>query len=221
MWLMNNESIVLLEPYDKRTWLMSVLDIERYPDNCVSEEATESSPEEKGESTDAGEVVVEEDDVTDDGYAELVAELEADKNGCYGSDEVKLYKVWRSEFGKRPFMTWEPMGGFDEDEGFVEKIYYGFRIARVDSDSFYLWMINVEADPFDDLKALEALMDSDPPHDPRLERSARREIEKVLRRNAENDAIYAERAYHFRRVLNDDVYLFDDLFEEVVSVEDY
>ena len=219
MWLMNNETIVLLEPYDKRTWLLSGVEIKRIPDNCVTEQKSETPVE--NEEVKAEAVDIEQDDIADDRYAELVAELEADTNGCYGTDEVTLYKAWRSEFGKRPFLTWEPMGAYDEAGRSGEKIYYGFRIDKVDTDSFRLWMINIDADEFEDLEALEEFVDSDPPYDPRLERSARRELEKVLRRNADNDDIYVDDAHHFRRVLEEDVDLFSDLFEEVVSVEDY
>lgn len=219
MWIMDGATIVLMEPYDKRTWLMSGIDINRYADNCDANEESEEPVTKPAEESDGDEAVIDVDEIEDDEYAELVAELAADTTGCYGADEVALYKAWLSTFGGEPFMTWEPMGAYDEDHGFVDPIWYGFRVDKVDTDNFHLWMIDIDSEPFEDLEALEKLGEAEPPYDSRLSKSAQRAIEKVLRRNADNDDIYSSDSLQLRRVNPEDAELFLDLVEEVVTFD--
>lgn len=222
-WIMDGETIVLMEPYDKRTWLMSHVNIKHYPDDCSVVEEPAAPVEQPADKTEdqedlIQEVVIPDDDRPDDEYGQLVADLEADTAGCYGAENVALFKVWRSEFGKRPFITWEPMGVFADPRAY-KSIWYGFRVDRADADNFYLWMIDLDSSRFEGIEALDMLMDSEPPHSPRVMKSVQRAIEKVLRRNADNDDIYSSHSTHLRRVDPDDVHVFMDLVEEVVSVD--
>lgn len=200
MWIMDGGAVVLIEPFDKRTWLVSMVEIDHDEDLCA--------PETEGESPSNN---------YSDSYAELVESLEADEAGCFSADEVELYKAWHSKFGGRAFMTWDDKGSFDDEYGFMSVIWLGFRIDKLDADNFELRMIDLDFDPFDEIEALEEIKDSDPPYDPRKLKSAQRAVEKIIRRNADDDAMYADDPLLFQRVQPNHHDLFIDIIDDVVS----
>lgn len=200
MWIMDGGALVLIEPYDKRTWLVSLVEIDHDADLCPAETEGESPPKDHADS-----------------YADLVEALEADEAGCFSAVEVELYKAWHSKFGGRSFLTWDDKGSFDDEHGFMSIIWLGFRVDKLGVDNFELRMIDIESDPFDEIEALEEIKDFDPPYDPRKLKTAQRAVEKIIRRHADDDAIYADDPLLFERVRPDHHDLFIDILDDVVS----
>ena len=199
MWIMDGEGIVLIEPFDKRTWLVSMIAIKHDSELCAAGNEPDSDP---------------------DDYGQLVNALESDDEGCYGADEVELYKAWRSKFGGRHFMTWDAKGSYDDEHEFMTVVWFGFRIDKLDGNRFALRMIDFEYDAFANDEAIEGIKGVEPPHEPKKFRRAQRAVEKIVRRNADDEEMYAD-ALEFRRVLPAHRELFIDIIDDVIETQDF
>lgn len=124
----NDLMVANFEPYDKRTWLLATIDIER------TDECTGDPP-----------------DTMPDSYAALVAAVEQHGEDCYAGEAAQLYKVWLSELGGQRFMTWELRGLpplTDEDELY----WFVSRVEKVDADNLKLWVIDEGFEGFEDVE---------------------------------------------------------------------
>ena len=131
--------IVLLEPYDKRTWLGIM--VEPYLD------ASRASA-----------------DAEIDTYEGLVAASKDPSSGlsAVSADQVGLYKIWLTKLGGALFMVWQPKGVYDEGE-FGAEYALNWRITKHSESSFDLDMIDLNHPAFEgvdesDRKALERVI---------------------------------------------------------------
>ena len=131
--------IILLDPYDKRTWLGIMVEPHM----------------EKTATTDKY------DDYT---YEGLVAAMQEQsiQSPLVTADEVALYKIWLTKLGGEQFMVWQPKGFYNEGE-FGAEYAYNYRIDKHNESSFDLHMIDMDHPWFKgvddkDRKALEKVI---------------------------------------------------------------
>lgn len=118
----------VVEPYDKRTWLVMGIAIES--DDDVDFDDYDFS--------------------TYAGYEKLVADHRESPKNFY-SDDVILYKAWLTKLGGVQFWTWEPKGMVDaltEDP----EAWFVHRIQKEDDNTLSLDMVDGDADFFDDIE---------------------------------------------------------------------
>jgi len=195
------ESVFLIEPYDKRTWLVSNISIYVNEKHCPELEVSPGGVE------------------TD--YELLIRQLQQSDFRCARRSEEfpGLYKVWRTKLGGQWFMTWEGKGFLDVEVGFAPFIWFGFKIGSTSENEFSLWMVYEDYDGFatpDVSEKLDALEELDPPYDPRVLKAARKAVERVISRNVDDDDLYdGEIVLH--RLLPEHY----ELFEETAVVDMY
>lgn len=198
MWLMlgddDDSFVTLFEPYDKRTWLISQFPISVDEESCDWDD----------------DVSVEGEDEDEVDYDFMVRFIEAHGADCFGADGVAHYKAWRTKLGRKWFMTWEPKGRYDEDFGFATELWLAWRIDKAGSDHFSLTMIDADYDGFDELEDYQEIADLDPPYDSRKLKSARRAIERVIRKNTDDEGLYIDGATELSRVRPEHFDLFED-----------
>jgi hypothetical protein len=105
------------EPYDKRTWLLSIVPIER---------GKEADLENYELSKDVD-------------FDRLIENESVGKDGATATS-LSLYKVWRTKLGGEWFMTLEPKADF-ENESFSPEIWFVFGIGRPDENELSLRMV--------------------------------------------------------------------------------
>lgn len=175
IWLHMGEgeipAVTLFEPYDKRTWLVTMHTVSDDGEGCAEDTDESSSP----------------------GYAYWVQLYEAAAGNCYEFDGSAIYKVWRTRMSDTWLMTWEPKGAFDENHGFGSEYWLVFRSDRESGDRFTLTMIDAGHEAIEEVlesEDLEWLDDADPPYDPRKLRAARRQVERVIRRHIDDESLF-------------------------------
>ena len=131
VWMYLDESepgFYTFEPYDKRTWLLTGI------------------PLEKGEAADFSGYDLESAD-------DVVRLMENEAIGADGATatETILYKVWRTKLGGEWFLTWEPKAVFDQDN-FKPEVWWVFRIDRPDADTLDLYLVSGDSDLFEDVE---------------------------------------------------------------------
>jgi hypothetical protein len=105
------------EPYDKRTWLLSIVPIER------------------GKEADLDNYKLSKDVDFD----RLIENESVGKDGATATS-LSLYKVWRTKLGGEWFMTLEPKADF-ENESFSPEVWFVFGIGRPDENELTLRMV--------------------------------------------------------------------------------
>jgi hypothetical protein len=185
IWLWG-EGVAMFESYDKRTWLLSTYKIRDL--DCTTKISG---------------------DVEDFGYDGFVAKLRGAGTSCLKGDLTDLYKVWLTDIGQGEFMTWEPKGGFDEEDAFDPDIWYVWRLVRNGREQFILRLVDPEFEGFEEpglAAKLETLADQRP-NNPKLQKSTRRDVERMIRRNLDNDDLYDDDSV-FLRIKPEDYDLF-------------
>lgn len=133
MWVGGIEDgfvVANFEPYDKRTWLLTYIEVDRLS-GCTGR-AAHTEP---------------------DSYATLVAMIEKNGRDCYASGDPQLFKVWLSKLGGQRFLTWEPKGLTPVGEGQeLELLWWVFREEKLDSDNLNLWPIDAYFEGFENVE---------------------------------------------------------------------
>ena len=183
-WIFSDvESVYLyvLEPYDKRTWLVRGLAEFRRAEG---------------------------DDQNEDpalGYDEMIAIAVAAGSDSVIDMEQGLYKGWRKKLGKHWFMTWEPKAVETERGEFTPDAWWGFRLDKIGSDEFRLLMINIESDL---LESFNDKYDSDDYELPRDIKVVQRAFEREVKRHADDMRLYSSddevMELHFYRLRAED-----------------
>ena len=108
----------VFEPYDKRTWLLTGIQIE------------------EGKDADFSDYDLEE-------YDDLVHLMENESIGDDGATATGtvVYKAWLTKLGGVWFMTWEPKAVFNQDN-FKPEVWWVFRIDRPDANTLDLTMLD-------------------------------------------------------------------------------
>lgn len=135
MWAhVNGEwGVTLFEPYDKRTWLVTSVEVGRDPDH----------------DDDCGEGPKVDD------YAGLIAWIEEHGKSCLEGQNAIVYKAWRSKQGKHWYLTMELKGQVPHEEGkdmFDEEFWVVYRIDKGSDDTFSLRGIDGEFDGFEGVR---------------------------------------------------------------------
>lgn len=195
IWMLEDEnSFYIFEPYDKRTWLLSGLEI--YEDEDYEDCA------QKFAAGEAADLESDEAEAELNSYEQLIADLRRYGTNCYeGEREDGVIKAWRTKLGGEWFMTWEPLGMFDGESGFGADEWIVYKIDTSTPDQLRLWMLS------DDHEAWE-VFEGDDGKD-----YTRRAVEKVIRKHADEDEMYYEDPLIFYRVLPEHY----DLFEAFVD----
>ena len=193
-WLRQSHDtiLVLLEPWDKRSWLLTSYEFNFT--KCAAEG-----------------VEFDEEDLP--GYADIVTEFHALGTNCVTGEFSEIYRAWHVDLGGKQFMTWEPKGVFDETHGFEPEFWIGLRLEKASVDELTFRVIDIESPLFENkgvVELLDKLDDQELPRDPRLLRSAQRAVEKIIRRNVDDDVLYEENPVLFYRVKPEDYDLFVD-----------
>jgi hypothetical protein len=206
IWMLEDEDVFyIFEPYDKRTWVLSALDI--YADDDACGEKVSAGPLEEVESLEEveilEEVILDESETELNSYEELIADLERHGPDCFEAEyELASIKVWRTKLGGEWFMTWEPLGGFDSETGFGADEWVVFRIDASPPNELRLWALDTDHPAWD---AIEELDEAD---------VTRRAVEKVIRKNADDESFYGEDAFlPFYRVLPEHYELFEEFID--------
>jgi hypothetical protein len=178
---------ILLEPYDKRTWLVNLFPLEFDYENCDVSDFDRIS------------------------HAEVMSVIREVGGSCMDYGEREAYKAWKTRLGDTWFMTWEPKGVFDEEYGYEPEFWLGFRLDKKGPQEFTLWMIDADSEVFEELegnRSLDKLDEEGLPRNPATLKSARRALERVVRRHANNEAMYTDGKLAFYRIRPEDYELF-------------
>lgn len=192
VWLLEDEmSMAVFEPYDKRTWLLTITDIEEDPDSC-RDGNSQREPEEQAEALEPGHY---------DATMAYIAALGAD---CFAAERHPgAIKVWRSRFRGEWFMTWESRGVFDLERGFEPEEWYVFHIDTSVPGSLRLGWIDTENAVWDPLELLEE------------EEITRAAVERIFRKHADEEGFYTdEDALVFERVRPEHLSLIADFIDD-------
>ena len=194
IWKLEDEnSFYIFEPYDKRTWVLGGLEVHEDEEYCGEEFA--AAYEEYLES--------DEPEVELGDYEELILAMQRFGPDCYnGEFETASMKAWRTKLGGEWFMTWEPLGTFNADDGFGADEWLVFRIDTSVPNELQLQFINLEHPAWEPLEDLDE------------EDITQRAIEKVIRKNADDESFfYVDDALVMYRVLPEHLELFEDFID--------
>jgi hypothetical protein len=127
-------SFTIFEPFDKRTWLVTELSIDRRAG--------------AGKSCD--------EHAVPDSFAVFMAWLDAEGAGCLVGTKLEVYKAWRSKQGRGWFLTLEPKSLLVTDEGTENVFDAGFwivyRIEDQDEGGLSLRRVDADFDGFEGIK---------------------------------------------------------------------
>ncbi len=190
VWVMDEEgdfAMYAFEPYDKRTWLVTGAAIEAGPGFAGELPEPESAEE----------------------YLQMLDAYDIGDNGITSPHTV-VYKAWLAKIGGVRFMTWERVGGFDDEGNFTPEVWFVFKVVKASADRFELHMVNIEHDGFKHL-----VMPEDYEGDNYV-RDMRRKWERVLKKVAKDDALYAD-PWIVTRVPDGYLDAASELFREVIA----
>ncbi len=196
MWLADDEDqilVYLFEPFDKRTWLISAVEVIEDLDNCDFETEPERD-EEKGDEE------KEDEDDSSSSYETNIKYIEKYGSECF---EVEggpfIVKAWRTKLGGEWFMTWEGKGGFSVERGFEAEEWLVFRIDKAVPGQLRLWWMDEDHVGWD---VLDDIDEKD---------RTRRQHERVIRKYAGDEEFYSdEPIFTFYRVKPEHYELFED-----------
>jgi hypothetical protein len=185
-------ALYLFRPYDERTWLLLGTMIEE-------------GDAYQGEFPDI------------ETHGDVIGVLEEEPIGDAGITAATpaIYKVWRTRLGGVWFMTWELVGGMNDDGSFVTDYWLVFRIEKSGDSEFRLRMVNAEHETFDDI------VDPDEYEGDDYVKDMRRTWERALKRAIDDPELYVddEGIWVFRRVPPDLTGEAAELFQEVIEFD--
>lgn len=172
-WAMEGETetaLCVLRPYDKRTWLVIFVLVE------------------KGDSAE-----IEEPDIKTAGdLLAVLGENEVGPKGIIGGAPA-VYKAWLTRLGGERFLTWEPVAAIEDIKTFSPEAWFVFRIGE--QETSYVELVEVDSD----YDAFEALMKEFEENeiDPW---KARKDWERVIRRHVDDPDMYFDDPIRLRRL---------------------
>ena len=190
VWVMQEEgefAMYAFQPFDKRTWLITGAAIEAGPDFEADLPDSDSSDE----------------------YLRMLEDYNVGDNGITSTQTV-AYKAWMTKIGGVRFMTWEPVGGFDDEGNFAAEVWFVFKIVKASADKFELYMVNIEHEGFEHLVLPEDYEGDD------YVRDMRRKWERALKKIAKDDELYAD-PWIATRVPGEYLDAASELFQEAIA----
>jgi hypothetical protein len=125
--------IMVLDPYDKRTWLLSLISLD-----------TGQDPE-PAEASDAGAKEPEPE-------TSPLRFLHPDYEHPIKIDEFSFFKSWLTKIKGVTFITWESKNLSDTLPDMVPEGWWVYRVRQSDEGILYLDLFGSEADSFDEVK---------------------------------------------------------------------
>jgi len=191
-WILGDDgdsAMYLFQPYDKRTWLIV---------GAQFQEGKESGIEDLEIGT----------------AADALAALRKFPVGEKGitSRTTVAYKAWLTKLGGEQFLTWEPVGGINDDGSFTPEAWYVYKVVKVSADRVNLYMLNSEHDVFDDIVGPDDYEGDD------YARDMRRTWERAIKKNIKNAELFGEPTVMYR-VQSSDLEKAAELFQEVIEFE--
>ena len=197
IWIVESEgdagSLYLFQPWDKRTWLVVGARLEE----ARGYDGEELDPE------------------TAKDAADVLRETRVGAGGVTSPNTV-LYKAWLTKLGGMQFMTWEPMGGLNDDGSHQPEYWFVWRVDKADGDRFTLRMVSSEHEIFDDIVKPKEYEGED------YVRATRRKWERALAkvaRDVDDEDLYSEAA-DFVRLPQDLLEEASELFREVIAFDE-
>ena len=175
-WLMEEGSratLYVLRPYDKRTWLVISVDVEK----------GRAAEFEVPGVTAAGDLLA------------VLQKQDVGQEGIVG-DAPTVYKAWLTRLGGKRFMTWEPVGQIEDPKKFLPGTWLVFSVEERSADHFDLVMLNPEYEEFEVLADELKENETDP-------WKARKKWERAIRKHVDDPELYAEEGFRFRRLPDD------------------
>jgi len=120
--------VMVLDPYDKRTWLMTLIDLAPVGNDEAGDESgagPETSPRVHFSAADAGRFEVE---------------------------DLGIYKCWLTRIKGENFMTWESKTLSETAPGDTPETWWVFRVRKNAADTFYLDNFDYSIDGLDKVK---------------------------------------------------------------------
>ena len=192
-WVMDDGSdsnLYLFQPYDKRTWLVVGAKIEE-----------------------GGEAKIDDLDIksADDFFAAL-------RTYSIGDDGITspttiAFKAWLTTLGGEQFMTWEPVGGMNNDGSFTPEYWFVYRVVKDTDDRVILYVVNPEYEGFEGITAPDNYEGDDYVGD------MQRTWERALKKHAKDPELYIEEPWVLHRVPSADIEKASELFEEVIEFD--
>ena len=184
VWLMEGDDevvgVLYFEPYDKRTWLLFIIE-----------------PEE-GDELDLGEETIE---TYDDMVEILTDEVRGVGSKGITVSEVYTYKSWTTKLRGETFLIWVPKGQLRDDGTFGGDFAWNWHLKKITPTHFEIRFINFGDPIFED-----------------VDLTNRRALEKVIRKNVNNDALYDDEVYSLIKVKPEHIEVFGDLLHEVTGL---
>ena len=198
VWLQSDAEIIwLFQPYDRRTWLVTGVEIGKAsPEAEVAPEIDRSPRPTRPDGDPAPPAIVADRDAAPEPFVagleageieaardRLTARFLASGEGATAlrGDGVMNFKAWLAPVGDREFLTWQPMRLEMLEEAGQERVWFVFRVDRPDEDTLVLHGIDSEH--------FEAL-------DLPLERRA---YERYLRKHVDEARLYLDEPLVFIR----------------------
>ncbi len=196
VWIVESDGdasgIYLFQPWDKRTWLVAGAGIEEGPGY-------------RGEEFDLD---------TEQDARDVLGEVPIGPDGITTTGTV-LYKAWLTKLGGVRFMTWEPVGGLNDDGSHTPEYWFVWRVEKRDADRVEYHLVSPEHEAFDGIVSRTDYEGDD------YVRDTRRKWERALARvarNVDDDELYADPAV-FTRLPDDLLKEASRLFEQVIEFD--
>jgi len=170
--------LLILKPYDRRTWLVMWSGLEPVKTAAGTGDATVGT----GGTTPAADDVDDEDAPPPDPLTLL-------RNGGLSISETLLFKGWLTPMQGTLLMTWEPLADPDSETGLGPHSWFITRVVKHTADEFQMHFINRE---FQDLDNVQT----------------RVQAEDIIRRNLDDPDLFINGAdipgYLYTRILQSD-----------------
>ena len=139
--------VLVFEPFDKRTWLVTWLFLEE-----VSDETTTGGTGEDDVAPSVERESGSEDAASTESSDEKKSVLDVLIDRRFEIEGVSIYKGWLTKIKGERFMTWEPKIILSSERAMSPEYWWITRIRSVDDDYLTLDYINPDADAFEDVK---------------------------------------------------------------------
>ena len=183
--------VLVFEPFDKRTWLVTWLFLEE----VLDETATDGTGEDNA-ATSAEKEPDPEDSTSTESSNEKKSVLDLLIDGQFEIENVGIHKGWLTKIKGERFMTWEPKLILSSERAMTPEFWWITRIRKLDDN--YLTLDYINPDAFEDVET-------------------RSQAEKLIRRNIKNPELFLQKPDFpeiYARISQEDFDVLSDLLEE-------
>lgn len=153
---------------------------------------------EEGDELDLGEDTI---DTYDDMVEILTDEVRGVGSKGITASEVSTYKSWTTKLRGETFLIWVPKGQLRDDGTFGVDFAWNWHLKKITPTHFEIRFINFDDPIFED-----------------VDLTNRRALEKVIRKNVNNEALYDDEVFSLIKVKPEHLDAFGDLLHEVTGL---